>query len=307
MDELQLQDTSNHSKKRKLEHNKKKKNKAKLSETPKKQKTSKKMQKLYQKRVAEYNSDNDEDVQSEGSSGHVSEEEEIGKFSDTDEEGKKETGSQKPDTSVGVIKFSEGSKAFRMAFMKIMKKKVTEDFLGPILSGDKKLIAKKLTAEEDENAQKASRKEKLLKLNQVKEKGHVRPANFLDTKEKLLISLATKGVVKLFNAVNKAQLVQKGVRVSKSKDAKELGKKSKEAFLAELRKESLPTRFNPMTSSVNKATKTEEGKNNDPGWALLRDNYMLTSSKLKDWDKMPGGAATAVSAETLVDSSSDEE
>lgn len=24
-----------------------------------------------------------------------------------------------------------------------------------------------------------------------------------------------------------------------------------------------------------------------PAWAPLRDNYMLTSSKLKDWDKMP--------------------
>lgn len=24
-----------------------------------------------------------------------------------------------------------------------------------------------------------------------------------------------------------------------------------------------------------------------PAWAPLRDNYMLTNSKLKDWDKMP--------------------
>jgi len=24
-----------------------------------------------------------------------------------------------------------------------------------------------------------------------------------------------------------------------------------------------------------------------PAWAPLRDNYMLTSSRLKDWDKMP--------------------
>lgn len=28
-------------------------------------------------------------------------------------------------------------------------------------------------------------------------------------------------------------------------------------------------------------------KNNELGWAPLRNNYMLTSSKLKDWDKMP--------------------
>ncbi|RXH78394.1 hypothetical protein DVH24_001912 [Malus domestica] len=24
-----------------------------------------------------------------------------------------------------------------------------------------------------------------------------------------------------------------------------------------------------------------------PAWALLRDNYILTNPKLKDWDKMP--------------------
>lgn len=30
---------------------------------------------------------------------------------------------------------------------------------------------------------------------------------------------------------------------------------------------------------------TSMDKNDEPGWAPLRDNYMLTSSKLKDWDK----------------------
>ncbi|KAJ0974773.1 hypothetical protein J5N97_016738 [Dioscorea zingiberensis] len=38
--------------------------------------------------------------------------------------------------------------------------------------------------------------------------------------EKFLISAATKGVVKLFNAVNKAQNPQKGLNPSMSKDAK---------------------------------------------------------------------------------------
>lgn len=27
--------------------------------------------------------------------------------------------------------------------------------------------------------------------------------------------------------------------------------------------------------------------NEGPGWAPLRDNFMLTNPKLKDWDKMP--------------------
>ena len=36
------------------------------------------------------------------------------------------------------------------------------------------------------------------------EKGHVKPANFLDSHEKFLIGVATKGVVKLYNAIDKA-------------------------------------------------------------------------------------------------------
>lgn len=32
---------------------------------------------------------------------------------------------------------------------------------------------------------------------------------------------------------------------------------------------------------------TDRVEDEQPAWAPLRDNYMLTSSKLKDWDKMP--------------------
>lgn len=32
---------------------------------------------------------------------------------------------------------------------------------------------------------------------------------------------------------------------------------------------------------------TDRVEDEQPAWAPLRDNYMLTSSRLKDWDKMP--------------------
>lgn len=32
---------------------------------------------------------------------------------------------------------------------------------------------------------------------------------------------------------------------------------------------------------------TGNAEDEQPAWAPLQDNYMLTSSKLKDWDKMP--------------------
>jgi hypothetical protein len=79
-------------------------------------------------------------------------------------------------------------------------------------------------------------------------------------------------VVKLFNAVNKAQHAQKGLNPSRSKDAKVLKKRRKEAFLSELGK----------TKTDTKAHKSEDEA---PVWAPLRDNYMLANPKLKDWDK----------------------
>lgn len=30
---------------------------------------------------------------------------------------------------------------------------------------------------------------------------------------------------------------------------------------------------------------TNKGEDEQPSWAPLRDNYMLTSSRIKDWDK----------------------
>ncbi|XP_010255744.1 PREDICTED: RRP15-like protein [Nelumbo nucifera] len=112
-----------------------------------------------------------------------------------------------------------------------------DNSLGPVLSAQKRLVAKKLAEEEAE----------------WKSKGEAK-------KEKHL--------------VNKAQNAQKGLNPSRSKDAKVLGKRQKEAFFSELRKPS---------QAADPPAKGDDG----PAWAPLRDSYMLTSFKLKDWDKMP--------------------
>ena len=109
----------------------------------------------------------------------------------------------------------------------------------------------------------------------------------MDAKEKLLISVATKAVVKLLNAVSKAQSSQSGLNPSRSKDAKVLAKRRKQAFFSELKK--------PAAQS------------NEVGWAPLRDTYMLTSSKLKDWDKNPEPASEVGQDKVLSENSSDEE
>nr|POE74338.1 rrp15-like protein [Quercus suber] len=107
----------------------------------------------------------------------------------------------------------------------------------------------------------------------VGEKGHVKPANYLDSYEKFLIGVATKGVVKLFNAVNEAQHAQKGLDPLRYKDAK--------SFFSALGKPSKPV-DTPAKGHTSKGEENREG----PAWAPLLDNYMLTNSKLKDWDNV---------------------
>ncbi|KAK8678262.1 hypothetical protein V6N13_143767 [Hibiscus sabdariffa] len=164
-----------------------------------------------------------------------------------------------------------------------VKKNVANDSLSPVLSGHKQLIANKLAEEEAERKVKGeAKKEKHL----IAEKGHVKPANYLDSHEKFMIGIATKGVVKLFNAVNKAQKAQKGLDPSRSKDAKVIRKRKKEAFFSELGKTSLPAHGSSSKGNTSSDPRNEEG----PAWVPLRDNYMQTNPKLKDWDKVGDSA-----------------
>lgn len=255
-------------------------------------KVDKKMRKLFQKRARDYNSDDEGEDRQIQQSVRATRVKKLKKndnkfdsgFSDISEEENRvdEEASEDEEGSIqpGIMKFTQGIKAFKSAFKKIVKKSGGEDDdLGPVLSAHKKLLAEKLAEEEAEKKVKGEvKKEKHL----IGEKGHVKPANYLDAHEKFLLGVATKGVVKLFNAVNKAQNAQRGLNPSRSKDEKVIKKRRKEAFYSELGKTSSqsvgPTaKVDTFTGSVD----TEA-----PAWAPLRDNYMLTNPKLKDWDKM---------------------
>ncbi|KAF6146505.1 hypothetical protein GIB67_037805 [Kingdonia uniflora] len=261
-----------------------------------KPKIDKRTKTLFRKRARQYNSD-DEDEESSPTpipnpnsnprvrnakltteNEEVSEDE--GDSSGEDAFGEK-SGSEDDEIQPGITKFSEGVRAFSVAFNTITRKNIPDVALGPVLSGHMKLVAEKL-AEEKETQHKLKGEAKKHKYL-VAEKGHVKPAhNFLDSHEKFLIGVATKGVVKLFNAVNKAQHAQKGLNPSRSKDAKVIGKRRREAFLSGIGKK-------PRNASDTrgKGPKPSEKEDDGPAWAPLRDSYMLTSSKLKNWDKMP--------------------
>ncbi|XP_068302413.1 uncharacterized protein [Pyrus communis] len=250
-----------------------------------------KMKKLFLKRAKDYNSESEEESKQEDVKpkplGNNEEEPSGGAASSSGEESEEGGGGgggrnrgdgvsddeEHGEILPGIMKFSEGCNAFRLAFKSIIKKSVSLNAVGPVMSAHKKLVAEKLAEEQTERKAKGeAKKEK----HTVIEKGHVMPANYLDTHEKFLIGVATKGVVKLFNAVNKAQNAQKGLNPSKFKDAKVIKKRRKEAFFSELGKTS-------SKAHASKGAVDGEG----PAWAPLRDNYMLTNPKLKDWDKMP--------------------
>ncbi|OIT00031.1 PREDICTED: RRP15-like protein [Nicotiana attenuata] len=287
-------------------------------------KVDKKMKKLFEKRARDYNSDNEDDENENDNNNDDDIDVDIrervpvnrGKFTsygkkkedDFEEEWVDDDGGEDGNEEIevsedengeiqpGITRFIDGCRAFRLAFKKILKKSASDDILGPVLSAHKKLVAEKLAEEEVERKVKGeAKKEKHL----IGEKGHVKPANYLDSREKFLIGVATKGVVKLFNAVNKAQHAQKGLNPSRSKDEKVIKKRRREVFFSELGK----------TSSQTVVAGSKAGAPNDegPSWAPLRDSYMLTNPKLKDWDKNADTtAADDVRVPADSDSSDDE-
>ncbi|KAI8006900.1 hypothetical protein LOK49_LG07G02782 [Camellia lanceoleosa] len=293
-EEAHTQEVGKGPKKRRIGHKKGSKGKKKLKVfqgNGEKVKVDKKMQKLFHKRARDYNSDDEDEEEPSPVTKDRNYQPRYknvfdGKSSDEEGEehqndGMENEASEDEDGEIqpGITKFMEGCKAFRMAFKKILKKNVSDDLLGPVLSAHKKLLAEKLAEEDAERKVKGeAKKEKHL----VGEKGHVKPANFLDSHEKFLIGVATKGVVKLFNAVNKAQNAQKGLNPSRFKDAKAIRKRRKDAFFSELGKTSSQAPGTLTMAST--STGTVDGET--PSWAPLHDGYMLTNPKLKNWDKM---------------------
>ncbi|XP_011009088.1 PREDICTED: RRP15-like protein [Populus euphratica] len=305
-EETQMRESVKPFKKRKSGHKKgsnfKKKQKQFLGNKEKVKKIDPRLKKLLRKKARDYNSDDD----NEDETAHASEDDNADSMDDdvSNDDGKEKRnlgieieGSDNEDDDEippGITKFSEGCRAFRIAFKSISKKAISDDSLGPVLSGHKTLVAEKLAEEVAERRVKGeAKKEKHL----MGEKGHVKPANYLDAHEKFLISVATKGVVKLFNAVNKAQNAQKGLNPSRSKDAKVIKKRRKERFFLELGKA-------PVADT---STKVHASSGEGPSWAPLRDNYMLTNSKLKDWDKMPDKVVDDDIGRMSEDSSSDDD
>ncbi|KAG0600941.1 hypothetical protein M758_11G072400 [Ceratodon purpureus] len=198
------------------------------------------------------------------------------------------------------------SSAYSRAFSKILQqsKVAKESETGPVLAARQTLVARKLEEEAgDVKESKVAKKEK----KELREKAHIYPQTFTDTKEKDLVRLATRGVVKLFNAVSKAQKVQ---ATSDARDAKVVAKQSKSAFLAEVRGTGTSGSKRSLSSASAPPFKfgTSESQNQPTSrWSVVKDDFMLGKQKLKDWDKDEemGDAAGVQQMDNQIDDDSD--
>ena len=121
-----------------------------------------------------------------------------------------------------------------------------------------------------------------------------------DIDERQLMRLATKGVVQLFNTVAKVQKQnqrhkrQSGpgrkAAVPGNADADAAGEapiRDKYSFISELRKLSTNgdgTGADAAAGGVKRSADDEEG---GPGWDVLRDDFGMGASKMKEWDARP--------------------
>uniref|UniRef100_A0A2K5CVF9 RRP15-like protein n=1 Tax=Aotus nancymaae TaxID=37293 RepID=A0A2K5CVF9_AOTNA len=110
--------------------------------------------------------------------------------------------------------------------------------------------------------------------------------------ERNLQRIATRGVVQLFNAVQKHQKnvdeKEKEAGISIRKRTKLISTVSKKDFISVLR--GMDESTNETTSSKKKlkAKQTEAKSGEGPGWTILRDDFMMGAS-MKDWDKESDG------------------
>lgn len=169
---------------------------------------------------------------------------------------------------------------------------------------------------EDEEQAKADRAAKRLRL-EMKQRGHVVPKRrgedpLADQREKVLQKTATRGVVRLFNAIAKAQrrLRQTEDATGSKAKAARLGKAS---FLSELRNSSKAPEGGAgvMSGQRPNAAADAEADDDGAGWEVLQKRFtgLQGGSKMKDWDKAqaePVGGGEDEAADSDGDSSGDD-
>lgn len=174
------------------------------------------------------------------------------------------------------------------AMAKILNKKTTNK--APILVKNKELEKEK----EKFRKERLERRAQLDKKREWEMMCRVKPDVVTDKEaERNLQRIATRGVVQLFNAVQKHQKnVDEKVKEaggSIRKRAKLISTVSKKDFISVLRG------MDGSSQKSGKKLKDEQGTENSeegPSWKILRDDFMMGAA-MKDWDRESDGPASA--------------
>lgn len=152
-------------------------------------------------------------------------------------------------------------------------------------TNEKPILAKAKEIEqkiEDEKLDYKARKALTAERKKLEEKDRVIPDYTTFEYEKKLRKLATRGVVKLFNAIKTAQEKSNEVHtlVTNKKPKVEVAKKSFMDMLQESNKQ--------KTLSKEKTSNNDNYESKEPAWNVFSDNYGMSAS-IKDWDKEDEG------------------
>ena len=190
---------------------------------------------------------------------------------------------------------AEGGGAAAFGFARAFANLVGDEDGAATKRGGSELLPKTKKQKKVEIEQKLDRRARsLLKRErlELRERGHHVPKKgtvdpVADQTERRMLQTATKGVVRLFNAVSKAQktVADAGTRKGLGKVSKELTKGS---FLQELKKSNLERSARDEAAAARDKEKNKHDgaeKTESAGWDVLSDGYLMGRNKLKDWDK----------------------
>ena len=153
---------------------------------------------------------------------------------------------------------------------------------GDVLPKTKKQRRQEAELRREKKARAADKKRKL----ELRERGHVVPVKGVadpasDQLERKLLQTATRGVVRLFNAVSQAQRAAAEKKTDGNAKKKDM---TKAEFLAQLRNSALG-RPSPMHRLGLEPVEKKEEEPKAGKWDVLTDGYLMGRNKLKDWDK----------------------
>ncbi|XP_001640769.2 RRP15-like protein [Nematostella vectensis] len=196
------------------------------------------------------------------------------------------------------------------AMSQILNKPLTDN-KPVILSKYQKGSKRKAEHREEMKKKKAKAQEK----HAILEKDHIIPDKSNLDYDRNLVKIATRGVVKLFNAVSKHQK-EMDTKLSKAttetKKTKVMESLTKSSFLDMLKRSSDATVTEESTETTkkanqkgNKSEKMDEQKSSN-SWNILRDDFMM-GAKLKDWDKEEGKSTELQDYELQAQGSDDDQ